>query len=253
MSVKIPNNVLYTRIGSLFLELLDEEIKISIVFWQVLNDTGSGNATLYCVETTTVEQRDLLARLLHKSANHASHVPAEFVVPTRHPIYYFNVSGHIFQVENTLYKLCSSILSVSSNVFHDMFSTMENSRQPEVDGMCDDKPIHHNGISRETFELFLEFTFGRMCTGSHSIDELSKFLRFCDMNPQPYDDTIKHFKELQFGRYKYDTAVVRVSNCLKESRDHNYHGGNFKLSFESNENVPALDWRKRAVRECGTS
>ncbi|KAG1884359.1 hypothetical protein F4604DRAFT_1677002 [Suillus subluteus] len=53
--------------------------------------------------------------------------------------------------------------------------------------------------------------------------------------------------------YKYYTAVVRVSNCLKESRDHNYHGGNFKLSFESNENAPALDWRKRAVRECGTS
>ncbi|KAG1884083.1 hypothetical protein F4604DRAFT_1574904 [Suillus subluteus] len=59
---------------------------------------------------------------------------------------------------------------------------MENSRQPEVDGMCDDKPIHLNGISWETFELFLEFTFGRyvdiLC---FYIDELSKFLRFCDM------------------------------------------------------------------------
>ncbi|KAG2089237.1 uncharacterized protein F5147DRAFT_587260 [Suillus discolor] len=59
---------------------------------------------------------------------------------------------------------------------------MENSRQPEVDGMCDDKPIHLNGISQETFELFLEFTFGRyvdiLC---FYIDELSKFLRFCDM------------------------------------------------------------------------
>ncbi|KAG1857218.1 hypothetical protein C8R48DRAFT_804605 [Suillus tomentosus] len=59
---------------------------------------------------------------------------------------------------------------------------MENSRQPEVDGMCDEKPIHLNGISRETFELFLEFTFGRyvdiLCV---YIDELSKFLRFCDM------------------------------------------------------------------------
>ncbi|KAG1855692.1 hypothetical protein DFJ58DRAFT_840993 [Suillus subalutaceus] len=290
------------------------------------------------------------------------------VVPTRHPIYYFNASSHIFQVENTLYKLCSSILSASSNVFRDMFSTMENSRQPEVDGMCDDKPIHLNGISRETFELFLEFTFGRMHTGSHSIDELSKFLpklinlaikyhirsifpyafqqlaetpitelthahqelmgdkaaldshrrivaaeepkilmhsnecqdptglqqglarNLVEWNPQPYDDAVKRFKELQFGRvsegckdlmfkildqgaafkhaeqfvsetcsflveklYKYYTAVVRVSNCLKESRDHNYHGGNFKLSFESNENAPALDWRKRAVRECGTS
>ncbi|KAG1855613.1 hypothetical protein F4604DRAFT_2042417 [Suillus subluteus] len=105
----------------------------------------------------------------------------EFVVPTRHPIYYFNASSHIFQVENTLYKLCSSILSASSNVFRDMFSTMENSRQPEVDGMCDDKPIHLNRISREMFELFLEFMFGRMRTGSHSIDELSKFLCFCDM------------------------------------------------------------------------
>ena len=25
--------------------------------------------------------------------------------------------------------------------------------------------------------------------------------------------------------------------CLKESRDHDYHGGNFKLSLQSNENA----------------
>ncbi|KIK32244.1 hypothetical protein CY34DRAFT_101927, partial [Suillus luteus UH-Slu-Lm8-n1] len=79
---------------------------------------------------------------------------------TRHPVYYFHASSHVFQVENMLYKLCSSILSSASNVFRDMFAATQNSGQMELDGMSDDKPIHLEGISRDAFELFLELTFG---------------------------------------------------------------------------------------------
>lgn len=79
-----------------------------------------------------------------------------------------------------LYKLCKSILSTSSNVFRDMF-TATQSGQIELDGMSDDRPIRLDGLSRETFELFLEHTFGRVRTGSYSTDELSRFLHFCDM------------------------------------------------------------------------
>ncbi|KAG1768509.1 hypothetical protein EDD22DRAFT_872088 [Suillus occidentalis] len=100
--------------------------------------------------------------------------------PARHPIYYFHASSHIFQVENTLYKLCKSILSTASNVFRDMF-TATQSEQIELDGMSDDRPIRLDGLSRETFELFLEHTFGRVRTGSYTTDELSRFLQFCDM------------------------------------------------------------------------
>ncbi|KAG2738471.1 hypothetical protein P692DRAFT_20882620 [Suillus brevipes Sb2] len=100
---------------------------------------------------------------------------------TRHPVYYFNASSHVFQVENTLYKLCSSILSSASNVFRDMFAAAQNSGQMELDGMSDDKPIHLEGISWDAFELFLELTFGRMHAGSYTLDELTKFLQFCDM------------------------------------------------------------------------
>ncbi|KAG1830107.1 hypothetical protein EV424DRAFT_1315804 [Suillus variegatus] len=85
---------------------------------------------------------------------------------------------------------------------------MENSRQPEVDGMCDEKPIHLNGISRETFELFLEFTFRRyvdiLC---FYIDELSKFLRFCDM----YQCSHAHefvISRISSARYRFHPAKL---------------------------------------------
>ncbi|KAG1738584.1 hypothetical protein EDD22DRAFT_852048 [Suillus occidentalis] len=100
---------------------------------------------------------------------------------TQHPVYYFHASSHVFQVENTLYKLCSLILSSASNVFHDMFAATQNSGQMELDGMSNDKPIHLEGISWDAFELFLELTFGRICTGSYTLNELTKFLQFCDM------------------------------------------------------------------------
>jgi hypothetical protein len=79
-----------------------------------------------------------------------------------------------------------------------MFAATQNSSQMELDGMSDDKPIHLEGIFWNAFELFLELTFGRyvdalallfshfiICTrirtGSYTLDELTKFLQFCDM------------------------------------------------------------------------
>ncbi|KAG1824581.1 uncharacterized protein BJ212DRAFT_1295719 [Suillus subaureus] len=101
---------------------------------------------------------------------------------TRHSVYYFHTSSHILQqVENILYKLCSLILSSASNVFHDMFAATQNSGQMELDSMSDDKPIHLKGISQDAFELFLELTFGRMHAGSYTLNELTKFLHFCNM------------------------------------------------------------------------
>ncbi|KAG2066113.1 hypothetical protein BDR04DRAFT_106930 [Suillus decipiens] len=104
---------------------------------------------------------------------------SETDIPTRHPIFYFQASSHVFQVENILYRLCKSILSTYSNVFCDMFAAQDG--QIELDGMSDDRPIHLNGLSQDAFELFLEHTFGRVRTGPHTTDELLKFLHFCDM------------------------------------------------------------------------
>lgn len=74
-----------------------------------------------------------------------------------------------WQVENTLYKLCSSILSSASDVFRDMFTAAQHSGQKELDGMSDDRPIHLEGISREGLELFLEHTFGRYVDAIHTV------------------------------------------------------------------------------------
>jgi hypothetical protein len=79
-----------------------------------------------------------------------------------------------------------------------MFAATQSSSQIELDSMSDDKPIHLEGISWDAFELFLELTFGRyvdalvllfshliicarMHAGSYTLDELTKFLHFCDM------------------------------------------------------------------------
>lgn len=43
------------------------------------------------------------------------------------------------------------------------------SGQIELDGMSDDRPIRLDGLSRETFELFLEHTFGRYVNYTSSI------------------------------------------------------------------------------------
>ncbi|KAG2076067.1 hypothetical protein BDR04DRAFT_1069167 [Suillus decipiens] len=65
-------------------------------------------------------------------------------------------------------------------MFCNIFTSLPNG-QTELDGMSDKKPIYLDGLSQETFKLFLEYTFGRMHTGPYSTDELSKFLHFCDM------------------------------------------------------------------------
>ncbi|KAG1855819.1 hypothetical protein C8R48DRAFT_776188 [Suillus tomentosus] len=62
-----------------------------------------------------------------------------------------------------------------------MFTAAQYSGQKELDGMSDDRPIHLERISWEGLELFLEHTFGRMCTGSYTVNELTKFLHFCNM------------------------------------------------------------------------
>ncbi|KAG2088633.1 hypothetical protein BD769DRAFT_1680265 [Suillus cothurnatus] len=62
-----------------------------------------------------------------------------------------------------------------------MFAATQSSSQIELDSMSDDKPIHLEGISWDAFELFLELTFGRMRASSYTLDELTKFLHFCDM------------------------------------------------------------------------
>lgn len=74
-----------------------------------------------------------------------------------------------WQVENTLYKLCSSILSLASNVFHEMFTAAQHSGQKELDGMNGDRLIHLEGISREGLELLLEHTFGRYVDAIHTV------------------------------------------------------------------------------------
>jgi hypothetical protein len=60
-----------------------------------------------------------------------------------------------------LYKLCSSVLSLNSQVFDEMFGAIETSGHKELDGKSDERPILLDGTSREMFELFLEHTFGR--------------------------------------------------------------------------------------------
>jgi hypothetical protein len=60
-----------------------------------------------------------------------------------------------------LYKLCSSVLSLNSQVFDDMFGATETSGHKELDGKSDERPILLDGTSREMFELFLEHIFGR--------------------------------------------------------------------------------------------
>ncbi|KAJ8586970.1 hypothetical protein M405DRAFT_742712 [Rhizopogon salebrosus TDB-379] len=62
-----------------------------------------------------------------------------------------------------------------------MFGATETSGHKELDGKSDERPILLGGTSREMFELFLEHTFGRARIGPYTVDELSSFLRFCDM------------------------------------------------------------------------
>jgi hypothetical protein len=47
--------------------------------------------------------------------------------------------------------------------------TATQSEQIELDGMSDDRPIRLDGLSRETFKLFLEHTFGRYVNLTPSI------------------------------------------------------------------------------------
>ncbi|KAG1757920.1 hypothetical protein EDB19DRAFT_1623036 [Suillus lakei] len=62
-----------------------------------------------------------------------------------------------------------------------MFAATETAGLEEIDGKSDEKPIHLDDTMWEMFELFLEHTFGRLCAGQYSIEELSNFLHFCNM------------------------------------------------------------------------
>jgi len=65
---------------------------------------------------------------------------------------------HIFQIEETLYKLHSDVLSRGSITFRDMFG-VRSSDQDELDGFSQSKPITLVQVTVEIFDLFLAIIY----------------------------------------------------------------------------------------------
>jgi len=97
----------------------------------------------------------------------------------RHPLYYFPNGMHVFrvrlhfrsrrdtfsqafhQVEDTLYKLHSNILTTHSALLKDMFTVGNTGASLPVEGKNDAHPIFLEGEQQAVFDLFLDHIHGQ--------------------------------------------------------------------------------------------